>query len=75
MLLHLFDDPGADTRDAQRHRRQAQARTQPRCLACGRFAGPLRYETVCDRCLLDKRPAIVLKVEEARRWWKEVRCA
>ena len=74
-VLHLFASP-QDEDEERRRARVERAQGQSRCGCCGRFARPesLAFTAVCLRCKDDKRPVIVHKVAQARRWWLAVRC-
>ena len=71
-VLRLFpseQDAGEDRRWALARR----AHLQPRCTSCGRFANEFWFETICLSCMTDTRPTIAHKVDQARRWWVNVR--
>jgi hypothetical protein len=74
-LFYEATDVERDVMVERRQRAQERAGAQSRCLSCGRFtpASGLVYGAVCRRCLEDKRPTIVRKVDQARRWWANVR--
>jgi Zn finger protein HypA/HybF involved in hydrogenase expression len=70
--LRLFiseQDEAEDRRLAKIER----VRAQPRCRACGRFSKEFWLEGICLSCMHDTRPAIMWKVDQARRWYALVR--
>lgn len=69
-VLHLFPSE-QDEAEEQRRVRVQRALAQSRCGCCGKFARRerLAYTAVCQRCVDDKRPVIVHKVAQAKRWW------
>jgi hypothetical protein len=74
--LRLFaseQDEAQDAAETRRQGRSQRAGAQPRCASCGRFANEFWYDTICLGCMHDKRPVIVAKVDQARRWWRTVK--
>ena len=75
-VLHLF--PSEQDEAEEQHRARVQrALGQTRCGCCGRFARQdfLAFTAVCQRCMDDKRPVIVHKVAQAKRWWLATKTA
>jgi hypothetical protein len=70
--LRLFVS-ARDVFDDRRVERAQRAHSQPRCTCCGRFASEFWFETICLGCMTDTRPTIMLKVDQARRWYAATR--
>lgn len=74
--LRLFESE-QDLAEDRRLARVQRALEQSRCGCCGRFARPegLVFTACCERCMNDRRPVIVHKVAQARRWWLATKTA